>query len=34
MDKKVLVNYAGYIRDTGMLFDSNIKEVAQENGVF
>ena len=32
--QKVLVNYAGYIRDTGMLFDSNIKEVAQENGVF
>ena len=32
--QKVLVNYAGYIRDTGMLFDSNIKEVAQENEVF
>jgi len=30
----VLVNYAGYLRANGKLFDSNIKEVAQANGAY
>lgn len=30
----VLVNYAGFLRATGDLFDTNIKEFAQENGAY
>lgn len=32
--QKVLVNYAGYLRANGQLFDSNIKEVAQANSTY
>ena len=29
-----MVNYAGYLRANGQLFDSNIKEVAQANNAY
>ena len=32
--QRVLVNYAGYLRANGQLFDSNIKEVAQANNAY